>query len=292
MIALYYCYKRIPVELMENHRKMQVSTCNRLSLNGRIRLSLEGVNGVLSGTIQGLREYEFELRSLLFPPQTDGPSDDNNIQNNSLRYGETLDVKYCHLRHDIPEKEKQLFDSLQVTITKDVVTLIDQAVSHNKEEGENPHPRISFEKYPPSPHLTPEEWNFRLLQFSTPTKVDDLNTFMTQQNSIDNHEAILIDTRNIYESSIGRFHVPGVPTLLTNTRQYSDLTDILEASMNQISGKKCVNVFIVSVSCLRVYYLLSSFFSFYDIANDSLVSFFIVQVESVVNGFHPICKRW
>ena len=74
------------------------------------------MNGVLSGTIQCLREYEFELRSILFPPQPDDPSDDN-LQNKSLRYGETLDVKYCHLRHGIPEIEKQLFDSLQVTMT-------------------------------------------------------------------------------------------------------------------------------------------------------------------------------
>jgi predicted sulfurtransferase len=231
-------------------QEAQVSTCHRLGLKGRIRLSSEGVNGVLSGDIRSLKEYEDELRSLLFPPMIAGRHESD--MSDTLRYGQTLDVKYCHMRRDIP-REKQLFDSLQVCITKDVVTLIDQPNSRlKKKKGYKPDLKLLFDQYDPSPHLTPEEWNRKLLQYSRPTTIDDSNT-LTSSN-----RAILIDARNIYESSIGHFQVHGIPTLLTNTRNYSDLTDILEASMNQLSGKKYV--FIICCHALRSFFFFSQIF--------------------------------
>jgi predicted sulfurtransferase len=58
-------------------------------------------------------------------------------------------------------------------------------------------------------HLSSREWN---------AKLDDVH---------DPEKAILVDARNCYESRVGHFRHPTAPTLLTNTRKYSDLVRVL-----------------------------------------------------------------
>jgi len=62
--------------------------------------------------------------------------------------------------------------------------------------------------------------------------------------------SILLDTRNNYESSIGYFQSPNLPTILTNTRQFSSIQKTYEDLFRngELSGK---NVFMFCTGGVR-----------------------------------------
>lgn len=146
MIALYYCYpppNGLPPSRVESHATFHRETCSQLNLNGRIRVCTEGINGVLSGLEDNLRLYESLVRcelTRLCPPiignddGVDRCAEQNDAGEAEDPTTEWLDVKYCQLRTDIP-LEKQLFDSLSVKITKEVVSLIDEPAIEILESG-------------------------------------------------------------------------------------------------------------------------------------------------------------
>eukprot|EP00980_Cylindrotheca_fusiformis_P003335 scaffold746_cov123-Cylindrotheca_fusiformis.AAC.23 len=233
-VALYYYY----VELSDvpNHVDFQRTLCEGMSLNGRIRVSSEGINVVLSGLHSNLQVYEHkvteELQRLSCDP-THNPE---------------LDIKYCLLREDLPK-------------TKTVISLFDQDLStisntHNNrrskqsnrrrrrkeqrqaknEEGSPGVDVIALQeemmKLRPSQHLSAEEWNKKL--------------------EAAKDEALLLDVRNVYESRVGHFSTSNVPTLLTNTRKYSDLPALLANNPN-MKGKEEVFMYCTGgVRCERV----------------------------------------
>ena len=158
MIALYYCYPPgggIPPHELENHAAFHASSCRRCGdLGGRVRVSTEGINGVLSGLESRLREHEAELRAELARVVIvagggggdrgrrrrgggeggegggggrDDDDDDDGDDDEDPTAG-WFDVKYCMLRDDVPV-EKQLFDDLSVKITREVVSLIEPSSS-------------------------------------------------------------------------------------------------------------------------------------------------------------------
>lgn len=91
-VALYYYYvdlSNVP-EHVEFHRRL----CEGLSLNGRIRISSEGLNGVLTGLFCNLKQYEDKVMEQL----------QEVCPNSSLTEPIDLDVKYCLLREDLPSK--------------------------------------------------------------------------------------------------------------------------------------------------------------------------------------------
>ncbi len=145
MIALYYWYINIPIPSLNDHVSFHESLCKDLNLFGRIRISTEGLNGVLSGTARNLKSYEVKIRSEIetkfrniaknVEEEEDDDDDDDDVALN-LEYGQTLDVKYCHLRKDIPP-EKQLFDSLSVKVTKEVVSLNEEPDESKDEQSRN-----------------------------------------------------------------------------------------------------------------------------------------------------------
>jgi predicted sulfurtransferase len=223
-IALYYCY--IPLqENVSHHVDFHQSLCFELHLLGRIRVSPEGINGVLSGTFLQLQEYEkrmvAELETLVDPSEWE------------------LDVKFCQLRRDLSVSE-QLFDSLSIKATNQVVSLLelDAAFNNNNSENRSRNKRgyssgrrrkkrlerqnpdtakaqevfaRSLQMHAPAPHLSPDEWNMQLQALS---KQDDKNV-------------VLLDCRNVYESNVGYFSVNGASTVKTNTRKYSELPQVL-----------------------------------------------------------------
>ena len=77
MIILYYCYPptQISPHQLEFHANFHKLICQQLNLGGRIRVSTEGINGVLSGREVNLRAYDARLRNelmtMLYPPDTD-----------------------------------------------------------------------------------------------------------------------------------------------------------------------------------------------------------------------------
>jgi UPF0176 protein len=101
-ISLYYCYVDIEDDV-NVHVSFQKELCEELSLKGRIRVSSEGLNGVLSGRHSTLLEYQQRLETEM------------NVE-------APLDIKYCLLRKDL-SVESQLFESLAVKATREVVSL-------------------------------------------------------------------------------------------------------------------------------------------------------------------------
>ena len=306
MIALYYWYIPIPKKSLEPHVKFHESLCHTLHLFGRIRISKEGLNGVLSGTKYNLEQYEMKLRQEVAAASFINTTSEGERERERERYGETLDVKYCHLRNDVPV-EKQMFTSVSVKITQEVVSLNEPSVSDNKKnkrsrgrgrrrrntqihhtadadadsnsnsqndtpstaceadaanEQSNANSKTSatkptappqqnicldLDKYEPAKHLTPQEWNAKLLQDAEA----EAETGDTNANASTNANAVLIDARNVYESNIGHFSVKGVPTLLTNTRKYSTIPSVLRASMSNLAGKNVYMYCTGGVRCER-----------------------------------------
>lgn len=91
-VALYYCY--IDLSEVPKHVEFHRQLCESLALNGRIRVSSEGLNGVLTGLFCNLHQYEQNVMKQLQEVCPD-ISQAEMIE---------LDVKYCFLREDLPSK--------------------------------------------------------------------------------------------------------------------------------------------------------------------------------------------
>jgi len=352
MIILYYCYppSPIPQTQLVQHSNFHKTSCTALNLGGRIRVSEEGINGVLSGTETNLRKYEVQLRLELInlvggdtiTNSTNIHNVDANIIDESIIQTEVdpttewLDMKYCHLRKDVPTN-KQLFDSLSVKITREVVSLIEppkqiskssrgrarckqrrkqkrrekerlekllqeecnvqenvknddgedkveheaandtsiqqqtksaQDVHQSKPSDNVPvskpslpnHKEVGtaisikdWEKTTPAVHLSPQQWNEKLLQLSQEKKNDNEqadkpdnissehdDTIQEQEHTAIPKDAILLDTRNMYETKIGHFAVPTLETFFPNTRKFSSLPQALNTkeAAEALAGKE------------------------------------------------------
>ncbi len=328
MIALYYCYTPRPVDDTNEHIRFQENCCEELELKGRVRVSKEGINGVLSGRKKSLEEYEERLRQELARSCSVQSIDDDGGEVRLLggrHYGEELDVKYCNLREDI-STDSQLFQNLSVKSTKEVISLVGQPVDHSltntkrsrrhhrkqkspplhssEKETNTKHDNnnkivllddhtnppttessptascnrgkcgmttleeIQYHEHTPAEHLSPEKWNELLLSCtpskSKPTNEEnpgqqqqlDMETAKEQGLLLDSqnpdhiniNDAVLLDARNVYESRLGHFKIPGIPTILTNTRKYSSLPSVLDASIPHLAGK---NVFMYCTGGVR-----------------------------------------
>ena len=240
-IALYYCY--VQIDNVNHHVSFQKEICGDV-LGGRIRVSSEGLNGVLSGSHSSLQEYQRRVEKEI---------------------DFHMDVKYCLLRTDL-SIEEQLFDSLSVKATREVVSLyeptssevrhsqhpkVSKQGSSNRRRKRNRQKQVSAEDQlpdkpdiPNSPfddrlasltpcaHLSPQEWNQHLA-------------------GEDGNGALLVDARNCYESRVGYFQVEGVPTLLANTRKYSSLPQVLADRKMDLAGKTVYMYCTGGVRCER-----------------------------------------
>jgi predicted sulfurtransferase len=233
-IALYYLYARIPDRIA--HLNFQQSLCDRLGLKGRIRIATEGLNGVLSGNLVSLEEYEQvlvqELATLI--PGLEKKD---------------LDIKYCQLRTDLPV-DSQLFPSLVIKETKTVIGLVDMPSNQKtkkkrsldskskQDSSDAAFVRSIYEQTmqllaqeqicdaedsaatsPPVPHLNPAEWETQI-------------THLSQQT---NNSVVLLDCRNVYESNVGHFQARHAKTMLTNTRKFSELPSVMMEQSDELS---------------------------------------------------------
>lgn len=254
-IVLYYYYTHLPNVI--DHVQFQKELCETMDLKGRIRVSQEGINGVLSGFYPSLQRYEDILTQEL------------QIVSSSTAII-NLDVKYCFLREDLPIAT-QLFNQLMVKETKTVISLFDQEEPTNKapncsrrskqsnrrrrrkekerqqrQQSDNPDESTTINnqhqeilELEPAKHLSADEWNEKLLQ-------------------ADN--ALLLDVRNVYESRIGHFSAPTVPTLLTNTRKYSDLPKLLATNLRMKESQEIFMYCTGGVRCERVSQLVQTLY--------------------------------
>ncbi len=244
MIALFYTYTSNPVPVKE-HMEFQKRAGTELFLGGRIRVSVEGINGVVSGTRRHLQKYEQLLQAELICTETltteAAEMPPHIAPNTSNSSSINLNMKYCKLRPDLPFKE-QLFDRFRVQETRQVVTMDDENLSTAHQTiTTNSSVLADFDR---APHLSPEDWHAQLIEKS-------ISSVYCKDDEEPETDAILMDIRNVYESKVGYFEVKGVTTLLTNTRNYSSLPRVLEACIPQMSGKTIYMYCTGGVRCER-----------------------------------------
>jgi predicted sulfurtransferase len=287
-IALYYYYIDLPN--VPEHVQLHRHLCESMNFKGRIRVSSEGINGVLSGWHVHLQEYERiitdELKRL---SNTSTSTSITSMPNDDV----TLDVKYCLLREDLLI-DAQLFESLMIKETKTVISLFDQealfpasktssnrhskqsnrrrrrkehrqqqkqadadaseSLAGNADVGNIAHGSVQREMMEslPAPHLQAAEWNEKLLQAAKNTT--------TNNSAGGENKALLLDVRNVYESRVGHFTVPNVPTLLTNTRKYSDLPHLLATNPHVQDTQQIYMYCTGGVRCERVSQLVQTLY--------------------------------
>jgi len=188
---------------------------------------------VLSGEKHQLEEYECAIRKQIY--EINECEETHYDMCHQLRYGSTLDVKYCHLRQDIPT-EKQLFNSLSVKVTNEVVSLNNENnESNHRKKGKRSRkskeknfdsstthspsqnyfdPSITKHKasdvskqledldvsgFEPAPHLSPKEWNERLMLFSKNQK--DTNVMGIPSEKTLTNESNQISTGHIQSNA-------------------------------------------------------------------------------------------
>ena len=311
-IALYYIYIEMTPSQVKSHIDTQKRTCEELGLKGRIRVSEEGVNAVLSGLLEKLYLYENIISRALQRVATEEKDEKQNTTNDNEEDSDTeinLDIKYCELRSELPVA-KQKFDRLIVKETKNVIGLFDQSGQQgqqqkyaksekyrrkrerkrqqqearrqtkietlNQSDSQQSHSptassipadgknmgnqssaestnkqnvtpesdsldmtslyqSVMEEPLKPARHLSAMEWNEKLDQVASSDK-----------------SALLLDVRNVYEMKVGHFVHPSTPTLLTNTRKYSDLPQIL-ASNEEMKKRDQIFMYCTGgVRCERV----------------------------------------
>jgi predicted sulfurtransferase len=231
-ILLYYCYVPIPDvnELVEFHEQLnkQQQHQEQPPLGGRVRVSSEGLNGVLSGLLVDLQSYETQLREKLVEMNSNTTGSSSSSSSSF-----ELDMKYCELRRDLAVVP-QLFTELLVQKTSQVVSLVEMESYHKRASSarKNNHARKTpssvnieseyrtlqeiyhkslLDTASTAQHLSPAEWNetFEKVTHETTNKV------------------VLLDCRNSYESAVGYFCSPNASTILTNTRKFSELPMVL-----------------------------------------------------------------
>ena len=204
-----------------------------------------------------------------------------------------LNVKYCMLREDLPI-QAQLFETLMVKETKSVISLFDldpsdpQSTNSNKRSKQSNRRRRRKEQKqqqrmlemkhqsqqatdgsssegPPSrsssqSRLDLNEIHKQMMELSPSQNLDahEWNDHLRQAQTTG--DALLLDVRNVYESRVGHFSAPGVGTLLTNTRKYSDLPHLLATSKNVQEKQKIFMYCTGGVRCERVSMLVQTLY--------------------------------
>ena len=301
-VALYYYYVDLGdvgnvAKQIEFHRNL----CISLDLKGRVRVSSEGINGVLTGLFESLQLYESSFRKELERLA----SVDSSSSSSSDGYIDDLDIKYCELRPEL-SIQSQLFDTLMVKETDQVVSLFENdetttsngggGVPKNKnrrsKQSNRRQRRKEQKRQQEEEELTPEQQAERdelreiqreFLACTTPAatdnssssndaeptslvspaihlSADEWNSKLSQSRS-DKKKAMLLDVRNVYESRVGHFAVPDVPTMLTNTRKYSDLPRMVLQNKHHFEDKEEVFMYCTGgVRCERFSVLLQSMY--------------------------------
>lgn len=104
------------------------------------------------------------------------------------------------------------FNTLKVTVCKALITLGRAHAVGNS-----------------GPHLKPQEFHAMLDEVAT-------------GEGGATPPLVLLDARNIYETRVGHFKVPGAPTLDPRTRQLSDLPGWLDQRLEELRGKRVLMV--------------------------------------------------
>ena len=267
---LFYHY--FPPSLPPPHPSLEKTfheaLATSLRLYGRIRVSPEGLNVVLTGPSSDLCRYLTLL----------------NTRGKEMGWLlSDIEAKWGEMRPDL-DASVQLFKTLKVQECSEVVSLVVPVAPLNpqKKRGRR-KPKFKGTQAPPTP--TEEE---RLPPPPPPTNPNPNPPTNTKLTPTEWHAAlssslppnsVLLDTRNVYESNIGRFELPenGNPniTVLTNTRQFSTIKSTFEALAPQLENKSVYMYCTGGVRC--------------EVASKALIEM-IPLVSSVTSLDGGICK--
>lgn len=202
MFLLYYQY--VPIENPSKMCKWQIQLCQELGLNGRIRVSKEGINGTLSGEDANVESYICAMDAC-----------------DELNMNGKIDWKKSGLVQNLRSHEEQYFQTLSVKVTKEVVSLD----LTEKEE-------TILKTIPRGEHLSPLEFHAALERYATSS-----NDTIASNDGIKN-EVVMLDVRNIYETRIGKFDVNGsIEVIDPLTRKFSDVKGFIDANLERLKEK-------------------------------------------------------
>ncbi|KAJ7563540.1 hypothetical protein O6H91_03G114500 [Diphasiastrum complanatum] len=246
-VLLYYKFVSVPDP--DQVRQWFQDLCSSLSLLGRVRVSPDGVNVTVGGTMACLRKHI------------------NAVEQHPL-FNE-CDFKLAESSNPINANAKLAvecgFDSLSVRLVKELVTL-------------GLHPSLTTPSIKSAgKHLLPQEFHQILQSIGTALvnglhghKADGSNTECEKEslevkesiagNSLrldvenvirnPNCGVVLLDARNIYETRIGRFTPPtGVEFMESFSRQYSDLPVWIDQNADQLRNKQILMYCTGGVRC-------------------------------------------
>lgn len=298
-IVLYYIYYT-PEQLSNSssakeEQNWQRNTCQHYKLTGRLRIAAsEGLNGVVSGSMIELRSYVQDLIDRF--DLVANSKEETDCVPITLHSGYSIpnvrtgcSIHFCALRTDMSVQE-QLFDTLSVRITNQVVSLWNsmedlplQTDSKARDEdcpkqqqrskalrsrskitplpmtaasGEDPAEKSNTDDGTSSSRLLSsikqavQQQSNSAPNYLTPT---EWNKHLTQPNQNINSNIVLLDCRNVYESTIGHFVTPRAKTLLTNTRQCTDLPAVLCEHAEALSQASAIYAYCTGgVRCERI----------------------------------------
>ena len=220
-LLFYYSYpQQCPVTEASLAKHSALLTSHNLL--GRYRVAPLGVNGIVQGAPTSLANFVAAFTEYL--------------KTNDL-YIHDPDWKFGELRAGIP-RESQSFKDLKVQRVKEIVSYTecgDQQPSRRRKHKPNRPPippstaatadTPSDTPAPPPPpapisRLSPSSWH-ALLSNPPPS-------------------AVLLDTRNLYESAIGLFTSPLMPTLRPTVRKFADLNQQYMSEIKEDIGGKHV----------------------------------------------------
>jgi len=213
-----------------------------LSLVGRILISIEGINGTLSGSCKDIETYielmkEYHCLSMS-SPTSDSNYEEKNDRNRSnddddIRIFQNVDWKMSY-----DSSTKKLFPDLKISIVKEIVStsgLVD--VNDIPLETGN--------------HLTPEEFHEILESSSSSSMVQS-------HQQIRKKEVVLIDVRNTFEHDIGYFIDPKTnrKAIDPKTTTFSSFDFFCDQNANKLRHKKVLMYCTGGIRCEKASVLL------------------------------------
>jgi UPF0176 protein len=162
--------------------EFQRNLCHELGCQGRILLSVEGINGTLSGADEGvIQQYISRMKSFHLqrdcglPPDLD--DDDSSVNNTA-----NMDDERNFIFQDVDWKESSVedgilepFPDLKISIVKEIVSTGGQVKVDDIPDGTGTH-------------LSPKEFHQAMVSSDKPV--------------------VVIDVRNTFEHDIGQFVLP------------------------------------------------------------------------------------
>eukprot|EP00873_Tetraselmis_striata_P040551 jgi/Tetstr1/460815/TSEL_000569.t1 len=136
--------------------------------------------------------------------------------------GVDIDFKLAPFNGPVSKQASQEtgFQDLKVTVCTELVTLGPRAAGVRATQG--------------GAHLSPQEFHAALVE-----------------RRADGADTVLIDTRNCYETRIGRFRAPGIALEDPCTRQFSDFPAWADANAERLRGKRVMMYCTGGVRCER-----------------------------------------